>query len=326
MRRICSQSTCLLFVLLFVPAESFAMCTDNYEPERSSTCWGGPTKSRPFPLIEISRKSIYLIISEAKSDGSPLLGMLNDLAQEFVERRSLKSVIFKLDEAVEDKSEATDCWLYGTKKPLVPDWGQKVMSLGAPDCYASARLLSVRVAMREDKERTKIRGAHWIGFELAFLNLHKQDPALQMAAAKYANRSYSATAISLAYHGLSVEDVPGAQKYVAEVRYPFVTIKLKKGDTLGLVAQRFTGSAQDWPAIWVMNTATVDSPHAVREGQEIRIPHQLNVSDVTRVEAAGWMTEAAERISIELVRNCGSATASVCQGMPTTRVFLSASD
>ena len=83
------------------------------------------------------------------------------------------------------------------------------------------------------------------------------------------------------------------------------------------------GSAQHWPAIWAMNADTVADPHSLEEGQYIRIP--MAMSEIP-VDTFDWASAAADGVAEVIISNCGTPTALVCQGQPTTRVFLSVSN
>ena len=323
------QFTSLFVAILFVPVETLADCLEQYQFGESSTCWGEPTPERSFALVEISRESLPSMKNHAERYDSPILSILRNLERKFSDQ-TLKSVILKFDAWAKPAQDATDCWFYRANGPQEPNWQRKVLSLGQPNCVKDAQLISIRVAMQQDQEQREKRRAGATGFDRAFVNLHKEYPGMMKAAAVYAHRNYSATAISLAYHGLSVEDVRGAEEFVTEINYPFYTIAVQQDDTLGAIAQRVTGSASDWPAVWAMNTDNLQNPHKLEQGMEIRVPVRFGVESISSADSEVWKVSGTEQSEATVANAvawiCGTKKATTCMGHPTTTVFFAGSN
>lgn len=49
-------------------------------------------------------------------------------------------------------------------------------------------------------------------------------------------------------------------------------VTVRSGDTLGDIAQRMTGRASDWKALWTLNQGRVRDPHRIRPGLELALP------------------------------------------------------
>lgn len=323
------QYTSLFVAILFVPVETLADCLEQYRVGKSSTCWGEPTPERSFALIEISRESLPSMKNHAERYDSPILSILINLERKFADQ-TLKSVILKFDTSAKSAQDATDCWFYRANGPQEPNWQRKVLSLGGPNCAEDAQLLSVRVGLQYDQEQKEKRRAGATGFDRAFVNLHKEYPGVMKAVTVYADRNYSATAISLAYHGMSVEDVPGAEEFVTEVNYPYYNIAVQQDDTLGAIAQRVTGSASDWPALWAMNTDMLNNPHSLEQGMEIRVPVRFDAKTIPSPDSEVWNVSGGKQpgatVANAVASICGTKKATTCMGHPTTKVFFAGSN
>jgi LysM repeat protein len=59
---------------------------------------------------------------------------------------------------------------------------------------------------------------------------------------------------------------------------------VQPGDTLGIIASRFLGSATRWPEIFNSNRDTIRNPDRIRVGQALRIPLQMRTHVVQRGE------------------------------------------
>jgi len=67
----------------------------------------------------------------------------------------------------------------------------------------------------------------------------------------------------------AAQPAPAAAKPAPE---PESTYVVRKGDTLGAIAQRFLGSAKRVNDLYVANRGLLDSPHDLKIGLELRIP------------------------------------------------------
>jgi tetratricopeptide (TPR) repeat protein len=61
-------------------------------------------------------------------------------------------------------------------------------------------------------------------------------------------------------------------KTVSRRRPSYRSYKVKKGDTLTSIAERFYGNAEDWKRIYSANSGTLADPHDLHAGQTLRIP------------------------------------------------------
>jgi LysM repeat protein len=66
----------------------------------------------------------------------------------------------------------------------------------------------------------------------------------------------------------------------AVVRHDQATSRytVRPGDTLSSIAQRFYGSAADWPRIWDANRSVVPNPNLIRTGMVVTIPSGATAS------------------------------------------------
>ena len=62
---------------------------------------------------------------------------------------------------------------------------------------------------------------------------------------------------------------------------------VQPGDTLGLIARRFLGSAARWPEIFNVNRDAIQNPDLIRRGQALRIPVPFNAHVVRSGETLG---------------------------------------
>ena len=72
---------------------------------------------------------------------------------------------------------------------------------------------------------------------------------------------------------------------------------VQPGDTLGLIAKRFLGSAARWPEIFNVNRDTIQNPDLIRVGQALRIPvqfgtHIVQSGETLRSIAAQFLGDA----------------------------------
>lgn len=63
----------------------------------------------------------------------------------------------------------------------------------------------------------------------------------------------------------------------AQLKQEYLSYKVKKGDTLQKISEKFFGTTKRWKDIFSENKDTLKSPDKVRPGQTIRIPKSGNI-------------------------------------------------
>ena len=79
---------------------------------------------------------------------------------------------------------------------------------------------------------------------------------------------------------------PGAARLAAQQGTAPRTITIKKGDTLWDIARQVLGDPFLWPEIYRLNTATIEDPHWIYPGAELRLPGGGSMPRAAAPEAA----------------------------------------
>ncbi|NRA44283.1 MAG: LysM peptidoglycan-binding domain-containing protein [Oligoflexales bacterium] len=68
----------------------------------------------------------------------------------------------------------------------------------------------------------------------------------------------------------------------AEIEEKFVSIKIKKGESLSKIAKKVFGSVDAWKTIWQANQANIPNPDMVVVGQVIKVPVSADMTDIAQ--------------------------------------------
>jgi LysM repeat protein len=101
----------------------------------------------------------------------------------------------------------------------------------------------------------------------------------------------AATAGHSVHAGLDAAVLPA--RTVLPARPAARSYTVRAGDTLSGIAQRFYGSADDWPGLFAANQSTISDPSLIYVGQVLHLPRHLPAGIATTASTTGYQPRHA---------------------------------